>query len=111
VANPPRIGDGAALDAALSSETFLLFKHSFRCPISGRAFEEYGRWHAGAPGTPTGWIDVVEDRDLSLRVEERTGVVHQSPQAILLRSGTPLWSESHGGIDGASLTAAVREHA
>jgi bacillithiol system protein YtxJ len=53
---------------------------------------------------------VVANRDLSLLAAERTGVVHQSPQAILLRSGKAVWSESHHGITAASLDTAVGEH-
>ena len=80
-------------------------------PISGRAFDEYSRWSADEPGIGTGWIDVVANRDLSLLAAERTGVTHQSPQAILLRSGKAVWNESHHGITEASLDDAVGSHA
>jgi len=99
--------DRSGLDNALGADLFLLFKHSFRCPISGRAFEEYDEFVAAHPEVPTGWIDVVADRPLSLHAAERTGVTHQSPQALLIRDGSVVWDASHGSITEASLEQAL----
>ena len=92
---PDRIRTQAELDAALTSERFLLFKHSTRCPISAAAFAEYRAW---ASAHPDGWIDVIEERALSPEVARRTGVAHESPQAIVVRGGKAVWNESHGAI-------------
>ena len=35
----------------------------------------------------TGWVDVIDSRPLSQEVERRTGVRHESPQALLLAEG------------------------
>ena len=50
--------------------------------------------------------DVVEQRELSRMAAARTGIVHESPQAIRLVRGRPLWNASHGAITYASLTEA-----
>lgn len=105
---PAQIRDEGALEAALGAETFLLFKHSFRCPISVRAFEEYRAWHAAHPDAATGWIDVVAQRPWSLAVAERTGVGHESPQALLVERGAVAWHASHGAITREALARAVR---
>jgi bacillithiol system protein YtxJ len=40
-------------------------------------------------------VDVVNSRPLSRYIAERVGVVHASPQAIILRAGVPAWHGSH----------------
>ena len=101
-----RLRNGAELEAAFAAERYLLFKHSTRCPISADAFEEYQRWSAEHPDAATGWIDVIQDRALASAVVERTGIRHESPQAILLARGKPRWNASHGAITEASLSGA-----
>ncbi|MEE3181603.1 MAG: monothiol bacilliredoxin BrxC family protein, partial [Planctomycetota bacterium] len=46
---------------------------------------------------------VVEDRPVSLELAERLGVLHQSPQAILVRDGQAVWNDSHEGVTSAAL--------
>jgi bacillithiol system protein YtxJ len=103
---PARIADLSALERALASEHHLLFKHSPICPISARAFAEYRRFLAAHPGTPSGWIDVIDQRSLSEELARRTGVRHESPQAIWVRYGEVAWHASHGAVHQASLEAA-----
>lgn len=105
---PDPIDTEAALDDCLSSATFLLFKHSFRCPISTRAFDEYRAYLEDGDLPPTGWIDVVEQRSLSQAVAQRTGVTHESPQALLIEDGKVVWHASHGAITRASLRHATK---
>jgi bacillithiol system protein YtxJ len=106
---PARLRTAAELDAAFAAERYLLFKHSTRCPISAEAFDEYQRWSAAHSDAATGWIDVIQDRSLSSAVAERTGIRHESPQAILLARGQPRWNTSHGGITAESLDRAVTQ--
>lgn len=102
-----RIQTRSGLRQALGAGLFLLFKQSFRCPTSRRAFAEYEAFVGAHPDVPTGWIDVVADRPLSLEAAEATGVTHQSPQAILIRDGAVTWHASHGAITSESLAAAI----
>ena len=53
---------------------------------------------ASNPDVPTGWIDVVKQRESSRWVAEHLGVTHESPQAIWIRDGDVAWHASHGGI-------------
>ena len=102
-----RIRTQAELDAALAAAEFLLFKHSHACPVSAAAFREYRHWAEAHPTAPTGWIDVIDERPLSQAVAARTGVTHESPQALRLRGGVVVWHASHGAITRASLAAAA----
>jgi bacillithiol system protein YtxJ len=102
-----QISDQAALAAAIEQPSFLLFKHSFRCGVSGAAEQQYDRFVDQNPGFLTGWIDVVEQKPLSNWVAELTGLRHQSPQAILFVDGKIAWSKTHHSITDDRLPAAV----
>jgi bacillithiol system protein YtxJ len=104
---PVRLRTPAELERAFAAPRFLLFKHSSTCPISCGAFEEYEQWLASAPGVASAWLNVVAERPLARTVTERTGVQHESPQALLLVGGRCVWNASHGAITKASLAAAL----
>lgn len=98
----------AGLDDALSQPLALVFKHSTRCGSSLRAMMEVERFARADTTVPVFGIDVIRCRALSDRAAETLDVVHQSPQAILLRSGAPVWRASHSRINAAALAEAVR---
>lgn len=104
---PSRLADAAALDRALAAPEFLLFKHSLICPISAAAFAEYEAFVAAHPAVATAWVDVIGQRPIAQDIARRTGVKHESPQALLLRAGRVVWHASHGKITRASLAAAL----
>lgn len=102
-----QITDADALGAALGADSFLIFKHSLICPTSAQAFNEYRHFLVEHPDTPTAWIDVRGNRPLSLEVEARTGVRHESPQALWIQGGEVAWNASHGAITRESLARAT----
>ena len=99
--------DFSSLLAASQDKPVFLFKHSTRCPISAsrwRVLQEY----AGRESRADFWkLLVVEDRPVSTYVADQTGVRHQSPQAILLYQGKPVWDESHYRITAEDMEAAL----
>lgn len=104
---PCQIGDLKSLQAGLTGPQFLLFKHSHRCGTSDRAFRQYEKFLADQADFPTGWINVVEQRDWSAEVERVTGIVHESPQALWIRDGRVAWHASHWEITADALEKAV----
>jgi bacillithiol system protein YtxJ len=84
-----------------------VFKHSTRCPVSARAFLEVKRFVSVRRDVPVYLLKVVEDRPVSLHLAERIGVRHESPQAILIRSGRAVWHESHEGVTVDALDSAA----
>jgi len=100
------VEDLDALERWLSrSGAVLVYLHDPWCPISGRAYREL------APFTgPIPLIDVSADRHLSDAIEERTGIRHESPQAILFVDGEPVWNASHHRISGIAVASALEEH-
>lgn len=76
-----------------------IFKHSLTCPISSRAFDEYRAFaDDGAAEGSCALIEVQNARQLSNELARRTGVRHESPQALLLRHGEAAWHASHSQI-------------
>jgi bacillithiol system protein YtxJ len=87
----------------------LLFKHSTRCPISTRALAAFEQARSRPEAAAVAWVylDLIAHRDVSNEIAMRSGVTHQSPQAILLREGKPVWRASHIGITVDSLLLAI----
>lgn len=89
--------DFETLLAASSERPVLIFKHSNACPISSRAHDEMSRFVEGGSGNDYEFAMVVvqQARALSSAIEERLGVRHESPQALLIRDGKVVWNASH----------------
>lgn len=96
-------------EAAFAEEVALLYKHSTRCPVSLMAHAEVQRFGEAHPEVPVYLVDVIFSRAASRYVAERTGLVHHSPQAILLRGGEPAWEASHLGITAGALERGLLE--
>ncbi len=81
-------------------EDCLVFKHSTTCPVSASAAEEVRGLRTDLPIM---WINVREQRDLSNWVAATYGVVHESPQLILIRGGKPVQVWSHYDVKAANV--------
>src|SRR5215210_901286 len=90
-----KISTEADVASALSEPLAVLYKHSPICPTSGIAYEEMSSLRRMHGDVPVYLVDVVHSRPLSRYIAERIGVVHASPQAIILRAGVPAWHGSH----------------
>jgi bacillithiol system protein YtxJ len=90
-----KIATAADVTAALSEPLAVVYKHSPICPTSGIAYEEMLSLRRLHRDVPVYLVDVVHSRPLSRDIAERVGVVHASPQAIILRAGVPAWHGSH----------------
>ena len=73
----------------------VIYKHSPICPTSGLAYEEIRSLRRLQHDVPVYMVDVIQSRPISRYIAERVGVVHASPQAIILRAGVPAWHGSH----------------
>ena len=90
-----KISTEADVATALSEPIAIVYKHSPVCPTSGIAYEEMRSLRLLHGDVPVYLVDVVHSRPLSRYIAERIGVVHASPQAIILRAGVPAWHGSH----------------
>ncbi|MEO6393495.1 MAG: bacillithiol system redox-active protein YtxJ [Pyrinomonadaceae bacterium] len=91
-----------ALFAASHQRPVLLFKHSLTCPVSADAYREMSLY----PGQVE-LVVVQSARALAEEIESRSGIRHESPQAILLHNGGPVWNASHWKITTEAVSAAV----
>ena len=91
--------DAADLDAAIEESRLrpvLLFKHSRNCGVSCEALDELHTHLEQAGDTATyKMVTVQTHRSLSDQTAVRLGIRHETPQAILLRDGRPVWNASH----------------
>ena len=100
--------DLEAIDAAIAESRerpVLLFKHSRYCGVSCEALEEL-QSHIDAQDQPAAsykMVTVQTHRPLSDAAASRLGIRHETPQAILLKDGKPVWSASHFRITAAQL--------
>ena len=88
----------------------LFFKHSLTCPVSSAAFREYQQFLDDRPEddlTVYTLIEIQNAREVSSSIAERTGVRHESPQALLVRDGEVAWHASHWQIRARTLADAV----
>ncbi len=88
----------------------LVFKHSLTCPVSSAALGEYQRFLDGRPegdAAVYALVEIQNARDVSNEIARRTGVRHESPQALLLRGGEVAWHASHWSIRADALASAV----
>jgi len=90
-----KIATEADVATALAEPLAVVYKHSPMCPTSGIAYEEMRSLRRLHHDVPVYLVDVVHSRPLSCYISERIGIVHASPQAIILRAGVPAWHGSH----------------
>ena len=90
-------------DTLLDLPIVLVYKHSRRCPISLIAYQEVEQLEGEHPDIPVHLVDVLSSRPVARYVAERTGIVHHSPQLILLVRGEPVWAVSHFDVRAAEL--------
>jgi len=93
-----------------SEKPKLLFKHSTRCGISSmvlRSFE--GAWSSGNELCELYFIDLLRHRDVSNSVAELTGIIHQSPQAIVIKGKEIIYDATHSGIDGRKIESILKK--
>jgi bacillithiol system protein YtxJ len=108
-----RLSDASELDAAFRAaqeRPVMLFKHSLTCPVSTAGLREFERWlgeRSADSSVEPYLIEIQNHRDLSNAVAERTGVRHESPQALLLEGGEVAWHGSHWKITAKALAEAV----
>ncbi|MBQ0908853.1 bacillithiol system redox-active protein YtxJ [Flavobacterium sp. F-328] len=89
---------------ALSQEqAVVIFKHSTRCSISRMALKQFESEFDFADSVQPYFLDLISFREVSNEIAARFGVVHQSPQLILIKEGKAVYNVSHSDIDAGEL--------
>ena len=88
----------------------LFFKHSTRCSISSMALNSFERyWKHDSDFCDLYFIDLLNYRDVSNEIAILTGVVHQSPQVIVVHQKEVLYDATHSSIDGRKIESILNQ--
>ena len=89
----------AILDDASSLHPQLIFKHSTQCGISGMVLRSFS---AKTAHPESGFnyfvLDLIAFRTLSNAIAEKYGIMHQSPQVLVIKDGMVVAHASHHSI-------------
>ncbi|MBA2620811.1 MAG: bacillithiol system redox-active protein YtxJ [Acidobacteria bacterium] len=86
-----------------NEKPILLFKHSLTCPISAGVHQEISGANADVH------IVVMQHaRDVSEAIAKRTGIRHESPQAIVIKNGEPVYHASHYDVTAADVEKEIK---
>ena len=101
------VEDWNSLLAKSKEHAVVILKHSNICPISKGAYDRISEALAdGQLKVPVNLVIVQNARDVSNQIAEDLGVLHESPQVIVIKDGQAIYNESHHAIEGKT----VQEH-
>jgi len=86
------------IDQKSFDKPVLIFKHSTRCSISSMVLNKFENTYQDNANFEVYYLDLIAHREVSNEIANRYGIIHQSPQAILISKGKPILDESHTGI-------------
>lgn len=76
----------------------LIFKHSTRCSVSRMVLKQFENEFALQDKIFPYFLDLLAYRAISDEIANRFGVVHQSPQMIVIKEGVAVYIASHESI-------------
>lgn len=85
----------------------LIFKHSTRCSISSMALSRLEKEWNLSEKADAWYLDLLELREISNAIATKFGVIHESPQAILVANGKVTHVSSHSGISVRAMAEAI----
>ncbi len=78
----------------------IIFKHSTTCGISASAHDKLESDFEQINGKADfHYLDLLKNRSVSNAIAEKTGVLHQSPQIIVIKGGKVEYTVTHLAID------------
>lgn len=99
------------LDQAIQasvSRVQVFFKHSTRCSISRVALSRFDREPAADIPADFHLLDLLQFRDLSHQLTERSGIIHESPQLLMIKNGKCVYHANHLDIEPSDVYATLR---
>jgi bacillithiol system protein YtxJ len=92
------------------SKPQLIFKHSTRCSISSMVKDRLERqWKAYLDEFPVYYLDLIRFRPISNHLADKFGVIHESPQLLIIENGECLFNCSHSDISIAAIEAIIEK--
>lgn len=77
-----------------------IYKHSTTCGISRMVLRQIeSTYDIDANQMDIYYLDLKTYREVSNEIAARFQVIHQSPQMIVIKNGTAVYDDSHGGVN------------
>lgn len=90
------------------SKPQIIFKHSTRCSISSVVKDRLERqWKAHLDEFPIYYLDLIRFRSISNLLSDTFGVIHESPQLLIIKDGKSLFNCSHSDISVSAIEATI----
>ncbi|SNB42385.1 conserved hypothetical protein [Flavobacterium psychrophilum] len=80
-------------------KTVVIFKHSTRCSVSRMVLKQFENEYKLENKLALYFLDLLVHRDISNEIANSFGIVHQSPQLIVIQKGVAVYNVSHESID------------
>lgn len=94
----------------VGEKPILLFKHSTRCGVSSMVLNSFeNEWTTGTELCDLYYIDLLSHRDVSNEIAVLTGIVHQSPQAIIIKGKEIIYDATHSAIDARKIQSLLKK--
>lgn len=87
----------------LADNDFVVFKHSTRCGVSSMALKQF-KSEMPENGIHCYLLDLLQHRDVSEYISNKWGVVHESPQVLLIQGGRCTYTASHQNINAGAVS-------
>lgn len=85
-----------------------IFKHSTRCGVSRMVIAQFKKEYSLTDEQlDLYYLDLIAHRSISSEIAKLFGVVHESPQLLVIKNGVVVKHASHGGINDMVLVALV----
>lgn len=81
----------------------LIFKHSTTCGISRMVLNLFNDTYDASTNADVYILDLHSFRNVSNAVADKFGILHQSPQLLVIKNGEVTHHASHGGISDLNL--------
>jgi len=90
-----------SIDEQSITKSVLIFKHSTRCSISSAALNRIERnWKEEYnDNLDVYYLDLLQYRGLSNFIAEHYKIIHQSPQALIIKGGKCVFYQTHSEIN------------
>ncbi|MFB9056558.1 bacillithiol system redox-active protein YtxJ [Mariniflexile ostreae] len=86
----------------------IIFKHSTRCGISRMVMNQFvGYYNFTEEELDLYYLDLLNYRDISNEIASKFQILHESPQLLVIKSGTVVAYASHGQINEIDLSQYV----
>lgn len=87
------------IDELSKKGSVLIFKHSTRCSVSATALDRLERKERMLSTVSNFYLDLISYRAISNEIAQRYQVIHESPQALIIRNGKVVHVTTHLDIN------------